>query len=104
MGLRPHREGAGIDNATTKGNEMNDAIQLIAKAHALAGELTNFYADRVGREFDTTEEFCILVEWNDAINAAMSAALSIRSWMDVEDLDKMLDECNMWLDYWQEAA
>lgn len=83
---------------------MTDAIALITKARALAAELTNFYAAAVGRELNTNEEFSILVDWYDAIEAATSAALSIRSWVDVDDLDRMKDECKFWLDYWREAA
>jgi hypothetical protein len=81
-----------------------NAIELIKKAHALAAELTSFYCAAVGRELNTNEEFSILVDWHEAINAALDAALSIRSWWDVEELDRMKDECNFWLDYWQEAA
>ncbi len=81
-----------------------NAAELIKKAHALAAELTSFYCAAVGRELNTNEEFSILVEWHEAIEAATSAALSIRSWVDVDDLDRMKDECNFWLDYWQQAA
>lgn len=82
----------------------NQAAAIITKAHNIAAEITAFYAASVGRVINTNEEFSILVEWHDAIEAATAAALSVRSWVDVSDMDKMADECAMWLDHWKEAA
>lgn len=82
----------------------NQVAATITKAHNIAAELTAFYAASVGRVFNTNEEFSILLDWHDAIEAATAAALSIRSWGDVSDMDKMADECAMWLDYWHERA
>lgn len=79
----------------------NDAAAIISKAHNFAEQLTHFYAKSVGKTINTNEEFSILVEWHDSIQAATVAALSIRSWVDVSDMDKMSDECNMWLDNFQ---
>lgn len=83
---------------------LQQAAAIISKAHAAAAELSDFYCRSVGHIIDTNEEFCILVEWHDAIQAATAAALSIRSWLDVSDMDKMADECAMWLDYWRSVA
>jgi hypothetical protein len=83
---------------------MTNAAATIAQAHAAAAAVTHFFCASVGRALNTNEEFSILVEWHDAIEAATAAALSIRSWVDVADMDKMADECAMWLDHWKEAA
>lgn len=76
----------------------------ITKAHNIAAEVTAFYAASVGCGINTNEEFSLLVEWHDAIKAGTAAAIALRSWVDVSDMDKMADECAMWLDYWKEAA
>jgi hypothetical protein len=83
---------------------MTNAAKIIAKAQSMADAVTVFYCSSVGRPINSNEEFSILVEWSDSIEAATAAALSVRSWMDVSDMDKMADECAMWLDHWKEAA
>ena len=82
---------------------MNTA-NLIQKAHDAAEAVTIYYCSAAGKPINTTEEFSVLVEWHDAIQAAKSYALQIRSWVDVSDLEKMHDECNMWLDHCMEVA
>lgn len=79
-------------------------MNSIEKAHKAADAVTTFFCSSAGKPVNSNEEFSILVEWLDAIQAAKAHALKIRSWMDVADLDKMEDECNMWLDHWRETA
>lgn len=81
-----------------------EIFAIIEQADKIAEDVTMFYCAAVGRGINSNEEFSLLVEWHDAIEAAIGAALSIRSWIDVEYLDKMKDECNMWLDHWKAAA
>lgn len=91
-----------IDNAN--GSHQMNAADAYTKADNLANEVTNFYAAAVGRGINTNEEFCLLVEWRDAIDAAIAAALSVRDFRSDKEYCAMLDECNMWLDHWQEAS
>lgn len=74
---------------------------IIESAHIAADALTVFYCSSAGKPINSNEEFSILVEWSDAIDAAKAHALDMRSWKDVEDMDKMRDECDMWLDHWR---
>lgn len=77
-------------------------IAIIAKADAVEAEVTMFFASMVGRTNNANEEFALLVQWSDAIDEALGAALMLRSWVTVDRLDKMRDECNMWLDHWHQ--
>jgi hypothetical protein len=79
---------------------MSQVGTLTKKAKTLANDLGVFYAQSVGRNVLNfqLQEFSMLVEWQEAIKAAQAAALKARSWGDVEDMDKLLDECEMWLD------
>lgn len=77
---------------------------LTAAARTAAEAVTDLYCASVGRGLDSNIEFCLLVEWSLAIEAAQAAALAARSWPDVDDMDAMQDECNLWLDHWRESA
>jgi hypothetical protein len=77
----------------------NQAAAIISIAHKLADQLTQFYVKSVGKAVNTIEEFSILVDWHDAIEAATVAALSIRSLGDVSDMERMSNECEMWLSH-----
>lgn len=80
-------------------------IALINKADDMASEVSAFFASMVGRTSNShNEEFAILVQWSDAIDDAVGAALAIRNWVSVDRLDNMRDECNMWLDHWHESV
>lgn len=72
-------------------------------ADTLAGEVTNFFAASVGKTIDSLEEFCLLTQWLDAIEAAIAAALSIRDFIGDRDFCAMHDECSMWLAHWATA-
>lgn len=79
---------------------MNTAlIAATNNANRLANEVTFFWAGSVGQELNKLEEFSLLVEWHDAAVVAQAEALNARSWVDVKDMDAMLDECNMWLEH-----
>ncbi len=75
-----------------------NAYQAADKA---ANEVTNFYAASVGRGINSMEEFSLLVEWSDAIAAAINFALSHRDFASDKDFCAMQDECNSYLDMWQ---
>jgi hypothetical protein len=80
---------------------MTANLATLTAAARIAGEaVTTFYCKSVGRGLDSNIEFSLLVNWNDAIEAAQAAALSARSWLDVSDMDAMQDECNLYLDIW----
>jgi len=83
---------------------MANAIELINKADNMAGEVSAFFAAMVGRANNQNEEFAILVQWSDAIDAAIGAALQLRNWVAVDRIDQMRDECNMWLDHYHESV
>ena len=70
-----------------------------SKADALATEVTTFWASSVGGTINKLSEFSLLVEWHDAVSAALDKALTMRDWVSVDHYDKMMDECNMWLDH-----
>jgi hypothetical protein len=78
-------------------------MSTIQQAHTAADAVTTFFCASVGAPINSNEEFSILVDWHDAIQAAKAHALKLRSWVDVADMDKMEDECNMWLDHWKES-
>lgn len=80
---------------------MTNTAAIYKKADDLAQQVTFFYAAAVGRGINTNEEFSLLVEWHDAIEAAIAAALSVRDFRSDKEYCAMQDECNMWLDYWQ---
>jgi hypothetical protein len=63
-----------------------------------------FYCGSVGRELNKLEEFSLLVEWYDSAKAAQAAALEARDWRDVELFDKMVDECEVYLEIHAEEA
>ena len=63
--------------------------------------VTFFYAASVGKGIRATEEFCLLVEWSDAIEAAIWAALSARDHRSDAEYCAMQDECNRYLDMWR---
>lgn len=79
-----------------------DLISAINKADEAEQAISNFFAAMVGRVNDAMDEFAILVLWLDAIDAGLNAALELRNWIAVDRMDKMRDECNMWLDHWNE--
>ena len=80
-------------------------IALINKADNMASEVSAFFASMIGRTNNNpNEEFAILVQWSDSIDDGIAAALSLRNWVSVDRLDKMRDECNMWLDHWHESV
>ena len=83
---------------------MANAIELINKADNMAAEVSAFFAAMVGRANNQNEEFAILVQWSDAIDAAIGAALQLRNWVAVDRIDQMRDECNMWLDHYHESV
>lgn len=75
-------------------------MDAIKNAYTAATRITDFWSAQVGRALNPLEDFSMLVEWSDAIDAGIAAALSVRSWLDLRDLDAMRDECDMWLDHW----
>lgn len=74
-------------------------MNAIAKAEQAAKNYTNFLAASVGAPINAVEEFSVLVEWSDAIDAAIAVCLAARDWVGDEYFCKMKDECNMWLDH-----
>lgn len=83
---------------------MTNTAAIYKKAADLAQEVGFFYAAAVGRGINTNEEFCLLVEWLDAIEAAIAVALAVRDFISDKEYCAMQDECNMWLDYWRESG
>lgn len=81
-----------------------DAVLVAyAKAEKAEQTISQYWFDQVGKlEYNALEEYSLLVEWADTIECAISAALSIRDFVSDKEFCKMQDECNMWLDYWQE--
>lgn len=79
-------------------------IAYINKADEMAAAVSNFFTAMVGRINDQMDEFSILVLWLDAIDDGLNAALQLRNWVAVDRMDKMRDECNMWLDHWHESV
>lgn len=73
------------------------------KADSLAEQVTTFWCSAAGRTINKLEEFSLLVEWHDAIEAAQAAALNLRDWVGVTQFDAMHDECKMWLAHTAEA-
>lgn len=84
---------------------MNNVIAAASfkKAEDLAVEVTTFYAKSVGRGIDALAEFSLLVDWLDACNAAIFAAISIRDDRDDAHFCAMRSECNTYLDLWHAA-
>ena len=87
------------DRNMTKAN----IIAAYNLADNLENEVTNFFCASVGKTINSLEEFCLLTQWLDAIEAAIVAALSIRDFIGDRDFCKMHDECNMWLANWAAA-
>ena len=81
-----------------------NAATAYQKADNLAQQVGFFYAAAVGHGINSNEEFSILVEWNDAIEEAIAAALAVRDFIADKDYCAMQDECNVFLDLWREAA
>jgi type VI protein secretion system component VasF len=81
-----------------------ELINAINKADEADQAVSNFFAAIVGRVCDAMDEFAILVLWLDAIDDGLNAALELRNWVAVDRMDKMRDECNMWLDHWNEKV
>ena len=79
-------------------------IAYINKADEMAEAVSNFFAEMVGKKSDPMDEFAILALWLDAIDEGLNAALMLRNWVSVDRMDKMRDECNMWLDHWHESV
>ena len=70
---------------------------IYSKADSLANEVTSFWASSVGNGLNCLEEFSLLVEWHEAIEAAQALAVSLRDWVAVDQFDAMLSECEVWL-------
>lgn len=79
-------------------------ITFINKADDAATQVSQFFAGMVGRTSNPMDEFAALVLWLDAIDDGLNAALALRNWVAVDRMDKMRDECNMWLDHWHESV
>jgi hypothetical protein len=79
-------------------NEPERNMNAIAKAAQAAQNYTNFLAASVGRGINTLEEFSILVEWSEAIDAAIALCLDRRDFAGDAEFCMMKDECNMYLD------
>jgi hypothetical protein len=75
-----------------------------AKAEALAADVTTFYAKSVGKPLNWFADFSILVEWSEAIAAALAEALALRDWLGVDHFDAMREECTSYLDLNAAAA
>jgi hypothetical protein len=68
-------------------------------AETLADTVTTFWANSVGKNINTLEQFSLLVEWHDAIKQAQNLAITLRDWVGVGIFDSMLSECELWLDH-----
>jgi len=79
-------------------------IANINKADEAAAAVSNFFAAMVGRANNPMDEFATLVLWLDAIDDGLNAALALRNWVAVDRMDKMRDECHMWLDHWHDCV
>lgn len=80
-----------------------NAAAAYNKAETIGNQMVAFWASYAGRTINKMEEFSMLVEWHDAINAAIEAALAVRDWKSDEELCAMRAECEMWLDHSQAA-
>ena len=69
------------------------------KAETLAETVTTFWANSVGKNINSLEQFSLLVEWHFAIEEAQNMALKLRDWVGLSLFDAMLNECEMWLDH-----
>lgn len=76
-----------------------NAATAYSKAETLGNELVAFWASCAGRTINKMEEFSLLVEWHDAIGAAIETALSLRDWKSDDEFCAMRAECEMWLDH-----
>jgi len=72
-------------------------------ADLMTQEVMNFWSSCVGKTVDRLEELPVLLDWHFAIEAAQNVALESRDWKSVDAFDKLMDECNMCIDYCKES-
>lgn len=72
-------------------------MSALNKADELNSQVTNYFCAQIAKGINKLEEFSLLVEWRDAIEAAQAVCLAARDWIGLDAMDKMLDECDFWL-------